>query len=108
MGDADDHPSQIGQKIWSYCNVLRDPGLSYGDYLEQITYLIFLKMMDERSQPLYTQVLGYEPPPVPEQYNWRSLSTRDGSNLERHYRNLLYELGQEPGSLGLIFRRAPK
>ena len=47
---------QIGQKVWSYCNVLRDAGLSYGDYLEQITYLIFLKMMDERSQPPYTDM----------------------------------------------------
>ena len=42
--------SSVGQKLWNYCNVLRDAGLSYGDYLEQLTYLIFLKMMDERSQ----------------------------------------------------------
>ena len=43
--------STIGQKLWNYCNVLRDAGLSYGDYLEQLTYLIFLKMMSERSRP---------------------------------------------------------
>ena len=41
----------IGQKLWSYCDVLRNAGLSYGDYLEQLTYLIFLKMMHERTQP---------------------------------------------------------
>ena len=46
--------SAIGQKLWNYCNVLRDAGLSYGDYLEQLTYLIFLKMMHERSQPPFT------------------------------------------------------
>ena len=46
--------STVGQKLWNYCNVLRDAGLSYGDYLEQLTYLIFLKMMHERSQPPYT------------------------------------------------------
>ena len=43
--------SAVGQKLWNYCNVLRDAGLSYGDYLEQLTYLIFLKMMHERTQP---------------------------------------------------------
>ena len=44
----------IGQKLWNYCNVLRDAGLSYGDYLEQLTFLLFLKMMHERSQPPFT------------------------------------------------------
>ncbi len=43
--------SAIGQKLWNYCNVLRDAGLSYGDYLEQLTYLIFLKMADEYANP---------------------------------------------------------
>ena len=47
--------STVGQKLWNYCNVLRDAGLSYGDYLEQLTYLIFLKMMHERTQPPYAR-----------------------------------------------------
>jgi len=45
----------IVQKLWNYCNVLRDDGMSYGDYVEQLTYLLFLKMADERSRPPYKQ-----------------------------------------------------
>ena len=97
---------QIGQKVWSYCSVLRDAGLSYGDYLEQITYLIFLKMMDEHSRPPYTDLPGYQQPPIPEQYNWRSLVDQDGAELEWHYRSTLAALGRKRGALGLIFRRA--
>ena len=47
--------STLVQKLWNYCNVLRDDGMSYGDYVEQLTYLLFLKMADERSQPPYNQ-----------------------------------------------------
>ena len=58
--------SAIGQKLWNYCDVLRDAGLSYGDYLEQLTYLLFLKMMHERSQPPFTLLPDYQPPPIPD------------------------------------------
>ena len=44
-----DTSARIVQKLWSYCNVLRDDGLSYQDYLEQLTFLLFLKMADERA-----------------------------------------------------------
>ena len=47
----------IVQKLWNYCNVLRDDGMSYGDYLEQLTYLLFLKMADERTQSPYVPAL---------------------------------------------------
>jgi hypothetical protein len=40
----------IVQRVWNYCNVLRDDGVSYGDYLEQLTYLLFLKMAEERAE----------------------------------------------------------
>ena len=98
--------SAVGQKLWNYCNVLRDAGLSYGDYLEQLTYLIFLKMMHERTQPPFTLLPGYEPPPIPEGYDWPSLLSRDGYELEAHYRGTLETLAQQPGTLGVIFRKA--
>jgi len=46
-------PTDIVNKLWNYCSVLRDDGMSYGDYVEQLTYLLFLKMADERSKPPY-------------------------------------------------------
>ena len=96
----------VAQKLWNYCNVLRDAGLSYGDYLEQLTYLIFLKMMDERSRPPFTLLSGYQPPPIPEGSDWPSLVARDGDDLEAHYRRTLEALSQQPGTLGVIFRKA--
>ena len=48
-------PSAIVQKLWNYCNVLRDDGMSYGHYVEQLTYLLFLKMADERTKPPYNR-----------------------------------------------------
>ena len=96
----------IGQKLWNYCDVLRDAGLSYGDYLEQLTYLIFLKMMHERTQPPYTLVSNYQPPPIPEGCDWPSLLSRDGRKLEEHYRHTLETLAGLPGTLGVIFGKA--
>jgi len=48
---TNNHSNQLVQKLWNYCNVMRDDGLSYGDYLEQLTFLLFLKMADEQSRP---------------------------------------------------------
>jgi type I restriction enzyme M protein len=91
----------IVQRLWNYCNLLRDDGMSYGDYLEQLTYLLFLKMAHERTQPPYNQ-----PSDIPTGYDWPSLLSRDGDELEAHYRHTLEELGKHPGRLGLIFRKA--
>ncbi|MDP2308620.1 MAG: class I SAM-dependent DNA methyltransferase [Pseudomonadota bacterium] len=93
--------NRIVNKLWSYCNVLRDDGLSYGDYLEQLTYLLFLKMADEQTKPPWSR-----PSPVPEGYDWPSLASRDGVALERHYRGVLEHLGRQHGLLGLVFRKA--
>ena len=95
----------IVQKLWNYCNVLRDDGMSYGDYVEQLTYLLFLKMADERSQPPYNQNAS-QPGMIPTAYGWPELLKRDGDELFDHYRHTLEKLGAEKGMLGLIFNKA--
>ncbi len=94
-------PSTLVNKLWSYCNVLRDDGLSYGDYTEQLTYLLFLKMADEYTAPPWKR-----PSPIPEGYDWPTLLSKDGDALEVHYRKTLEHLGKQPGLLGLIFRKS--
>jgi type I restriction enzyme M protein len=89
------------QKLWNYCNILRDDGLSYGDYVEQLTFLLFLKMADEQSRPPYNK-----PSPIPKGFGWDKLVALDGDDLEIHYRHTLEELGKRPGMLGIIFRKA--
>lgn len=92
---------QIVAKLWNYCNILRDDGLSYGDYVEQLTFLLFLKMADEQSRPPWGKTS-----PVPAGYDWASLIARDGDELEIQYRHVLETLGKQGGLLGLIFRKA--
>jgi len=91
----------IVSKVWNFCNVLRDAGVGYGDYLEQLTYLIFLKMADEYSRPPYNRDVG-----IPEEYNWPTLKTKRGAELEVHYIEMLRDLGQKRGMLGQIFTKA--
>ncbi len=91
----------IVSKVWSFCTTLRDDGVGYGDYLEQLTYLIFLKMADEYAKPPYNRDVG-----IPEGYDWRSLATRRGAELEAHYIALLRKLGERKGMLGQIFTKA--
>jgi type I restriction enzyme M protein len=95
------NPQQLVQKLWNYCNVLRDDGLSYGDYVEQLTYLLFLKMADEQSRPPFNK-----PSSIPKGFGWDKLVKLDGDDLETHYRHTLEELGKRPGMLGTIFRKA--
>src|SRR5207244_3876998 len=93
--------SAIVQKLWNYCTVLRDDGLSYGDYVEQLTFLLFLKMADEQMKPPYSR-----PRLIPSSLDWSSLERLDGDDLESHNRHILTELGKQPGMLGVIFRKA--
>jgi type I restriction enzyme M protein len=93
--------TQIVQKLWNYCNILRDDGLSYGDYVEQLTFLLFLKMAAEQSRPPFNK-----PSPIPKEFDWQSLLKHDGDELETHYRHVLESLGKEKGMLGVIFRKA--
>jgi type I restriction enzyme M protein len=89
------------QRLWNYCNVLRDDGLSYQDYLEQLTFLLFLKMADELTLRPWNKE-----PFIPAGLDWQSLKALDGDELEAHYIRVLRELGQEKGMLGVVFRKA--
>jgi len=95
------NPTALVQKLWNYCNILRDDGLSYGDYVEQLTFLLFLKMADEQSRPPFNK-----PSPIPKGKDWPALLAKDGDELEIHYRHTLEELGKRSGMLGVIFRKA--
>jgi type I restriction enzyme M protein len=94
--------NRLVNKLWSYCHVLRDDGLSYQDYLEQLTFLLFIKMADERAE------LTGEEQPIPKGYRWSDLANTqmEGVRLEQHYRSTLSRLGKQPGMVGLIFRKA--
>jgi type I restriction enzyme M protein len=93
--------SIVVQKLWNYCNVLRDDGMSYSDYVEQLTYLLFLKMADERA--LQGEVLGQI---LPETLGWKQLLQEEGQSLFEFYSALLRKLGKQAGTLSLIFGTA--
>jgi type I restriction enzyme M protein len=80
------------RKLWQYCNVLRDDGLSYPDYVEQLTYLLFLKLADERGEDL-----------LPGDMDWSSFATLDATAMHERYGAVLKSLGSQPGILSLIF-----
>lgn len=96
-----ENTSAIIQKVWSMCDPLRDAGVSYGDYLEQLTYLIFLKMSYEYSRPPYNKQTG-----IPAGYTWAELNTLRGAELENQYKATLDTLGEQEGILGKIFKGA--
>ena len=91
---------QLVSKVWNYAHVLRDQGISYGDYIEQITYLLFLKMDQERDE-----LLG-EGSAIPPEWNWTQLANKDGDALELQYRHTLEKLGTASGLIGTIFKKA--
>ena len=93
--------ASIVSRVWSFCTTLRDDGVGYGDYLEQLTYLIFLKMADEYSKPPYNRDVG-----IPARYNWQALTNKNGAELEVLYVEILRELGKRQGMLGQIFTKA--
>ena len=95
------NPQQLVQKLWNYCSILRDDGLSYGDYVEQLTFLLFLKMADEQAKPPFNKTS-----PIPKGFGWDALLKLEGDDLEIHYRHTLEELGRRSGMLGVIFRKA--
>jgi len=93
--------SSIISKVWGMCGPLRDDGVSYGDYLEQLTYLIFLKMSDEYAKPPYNRTTR-----IPEGYGWADMNALTGAALEEQYKATLEKLGEQSGILGQIFQGA--
>ena len=91
---------QLVSKVWNYAHVLRDQGISYRDYIEQITYLLFLKMDDERV------TLLEEASAIPPEWNWSHLSGKSGDELELQYRHTLENLARADGLIGTIFRKS--
>ena len=89
----------IVAKVWNFCNVLRDDGVQYTQYLEQISNLIFLKIDDEQNKRRNKRSAH-----IPKEYNWDSLKQRSGNELKDHYEVTLEQLGKKPGLLGLIFK----
>ena len=97
MSDA----RQLVDKLWNFCNLLRDDGVSTIDYTEQLTYLLFLKMAYEReTRPLNPETI------VPNDCSWQRLLDNDGDELEVTYRRILETLAKQSGTLGVIFRKA--
>jgi type I restriction enzyme M protein len=86
--------SDVVQKLWGFCHTLRHDGIDYGDYIEQITYLLFLKMADERGIA------------IPADCDWPTLRDYTGTELTYHYIDILRKLGKAPGLLGDIYAGA--
>ena len=93
--------SSIVSKVWAFCQILRDDGVGYGDFLEQLTYLLFLQMANKYSRPPHNRTM-----PIPTKYNWETLTNKSGEELEVHYNNLLRELAKEKSILGQIFTKS--
>src|SRR5438477_3529173 len=86
--------SDVVQTLWGFCHTLRHDGIDYGDYIEQITFLLFLKMADERELTL------------PKRCDWGTLRDQSGTTLLDHYSDVLRTLGKTPGILGDIYAEA--
>ena len=76
---------EIVAKLWNLCNVLRDDGITYHQYVTELTYILFLKMCKET---------GAEDA-IPEEYRWDSLLNKSGLELKKHYKQLLNDLGEK-------------
>ncbi|MCL2080406.1 MAG: type I restriction-modification system subunit M [Oscillospiraceae bacterium] len=93
--------SNIGQKIWSMANALRDDGIGKSDYLEQLTYLLFVKMADEYSKPPYNRAIG-----IPSDCGWDTLRNKSGDELFSHYEYVIKTLAGQSGTLQQIYTGA--
>jgi type I restriction enzyme M protein len=90
----------IVQKLWNYCNILRDDGLLYQDYIEQLTFLLFLKMADERQKLFPDRAIL-----IPRALDWQSLERLDGDDLDTHYRTSWSSWAGDPACLAPSYAR---
>ncbi|KID49105.1 hypothetical protein C095_06650 [Fusobacterium necrophorum subsp. funduliforme B35] len=90
--------NEIVQKLWNLCNVLRDDGITYHEYVTELTYMLFLKMACELGTEEEIQ--------IPEAYRWKTLVGYEGISLKNNYQQALLDLGKELGQLGIIYRNA--
>src|SRR5438270_1257599 len=91
----------VVQKLWGFCHTLRHDGIDYGDYIEQITYLLFLKMADEKNKMAEEKKVA-----LPKGFDWQALKGMSGADLADGYVDLLRTLGKQPGVLGDIYSGA--
>ncbi|WP_300341868.1 N-6 DNA methylase [Fusobacterium sp.] len=90
--------NEIIQKLWNLCNVLRDDGITYHEYVTELTYILFVKIaaeLDNESE------IG-----IDKKYTWKELNKLDGIELKRKYQKMLIDLGAKGGNLGIIYRNA--
>ena len=90
--------NEIVQKLWNLCNVLRDDGITYHEYVTELTYILFLKMLAEQENE---DSIG-----IPEEYRWNNLVKLDGLELKNAYQRALIDLGQKGDNLAIIYRNA--
>ncbi len=99
--------TDVVQKLWGFCHTLRHDGMDYGDYIEQLTYLLFLKMADERGIDLSkTSITNEKGEKRKVDCSWPGLEAKSGTGLADHYIDVLRTLGQQKGLLGDIFTQA--
>ena len=99
--------SDIVQKLWGFCHTLRHDGVDYGDYIEQLTYLLFLKMAEERGVNLTkVQSTNAKGQKETSDCSWASLKEASGTALTDHYADILRKLRETAGLLGDIFAQA--
>src|SRR5664279_657126 len=98
--------SDVVQKLWGFCHTLRHDGIDYGDYIEQITYLLFLKMADEKGLDFTKLKVERQKKVEVVDCSWANLVSQSGNDLVNQYVDTLRALGAQPGMLGDIYAGA--
>ncbi|TIN05771.1 N-6 DNA methylase [Mesorhizobium sp.] len=81
--------TDIVAKLWGLCNLLRDDGVTYNEYVTELTYLLFLKMLEETKRENR----------LPDNYRWAALAKREGMEQLDYYKSMLLDLGKAKDTL---------